>query len=49
MRIDTKLSSEEREKVQKYARNKGFRLDRAYTELIKKGLEFIMEENQNEG
>ncbi|OUJ18413.1 hypothetical protein AMET1_1329 [Methanonatronarchaeum thermophilum] len=39
MRIDTELTEEEREKVVKYSKETGLRLKRAYTELIKKGLE----------
>lgn len=39
MRIDTELTKEEREKVVKYSKERGLRLKRAYTELIKKGLE----------
>ena len=38
MRIDTELTEEERERVVKYSKEKGLRLKRAYTELIKKGL-----------
>jgi|GEM_PF-1525098 len=39
MRIHTDLNEEERERVMKYSKEKGLRLKRAYTELIKKGLD----------
>lgn len=39
MRIHTDLTEEEREKVKQYSKDKGLRLRRAYTELIKKGLD----------
>ena len=39
MRVYIDLSTEIRNKVLDYARKKGYRLSRAYLELIKKGLE----------
>jgi len=41
MRIDTDLGEEDRKRVQEYARKKGLRLSRAYTELIRIGLEVL--------
>lgn len=38
MRIHTDLDEKDRKEVKKYAKNKGLRLSRAYTELIRKGL-----------
>ena len=40
MRIDTDLTEEDRTKVKEYADKKGLKLRRAYTELIKRGLEY---------
>ena len=39
MRIDTDLTEEDRKKVKEYANEKGLKLRRAYTILIRKGLE----------
>jgi len=39
MRIHTDLNEKERERVMKYSKEKGLRLKRAYTKLIKKGLD----------
>ena len=39
MRIDTALTEEDRKKVKVYADKRGLKLRRAYTNLIKKGLE----------
>lgn len=40
MRIDTDLSKGDRKKVKEYAKRRGLVMSRAYTELIKKGLEY---------
>lgn len=45
MRIDTNLSDEDREEIVEYARERGIRLSRAYTKLIKKGLEQEVEKS----
>jgi len=39
MRINTDLSEEDRKKVVEYAKKRGLKLKRAYTNLIRKGLE----------
>jgi len=40
MRIDTDLTEEDRKKVKEYADKKGLKLRRAYTILIRQGLEY---------
>jgi len=40
MRIDTALTDEDRDRVEKYAKKHGLKLYMAYTILIRKGLEY---------
>jgi len=40
LRIKVRLGTDIRKRVIKYAKRKGLRLDRAYGELIEKGLRF---------
>ena len=42
MRIDTDLTEDDRKRVKEYADQKGLKLKRAYTELIRMGLEYAI-------
>jgi len=45
MRIDTDLTEEDRRKVKEYADKHGLKVRRAYTILIRKGLEYENSKN----
>lgn len=45
MRIHTNLTQEDRERVKEYAKDRGLRMERAYTELIRKGLKNASQED----
>lgn len=48
MRIRTRLTEQDKERVNRWAKSKGLRLGRAYTELIRIALRKVMQTEKEE-